>query len=128
MRSEALTMNRALPKDTGLDARFESELAAAQPGWVSGPSTPAVHHDPDRRRFVLNLEGNRAELTYESDAGTMVSTHTFVPPEFRGKGCAARLVRSALEHARTAKMAVVPRCSYVEAFITRHPEFADLKA
>jgi hypothetical protein len=38
------------------------------------------------------------------------------------------LVRRALADARSQNAVVVPACSYVAAFIQRHPEFHDLLA
>jgi predicted GNAT family acetyltransferase len=60
--------------------------------------------------------------------GEMIMTHTFVPPELRGRGIAEKLVRAALEHARDEKVRVVPACSYVGTYIQRHPEFQALVA
>ncbi|MEN9677800.1 MAG: hypothetical protein RIS76_3696 [Verrucomicrobiota bacterium] len=63
---------------------------------------------------------------YHLEGGRMALTHTFVPPELRGRGLAERVVRAALEHARTLGLRVVPQCSYVDSFLRRHPELADL--
>jgi predicted GNAT family acetyltransferase len=53
-------------------------------------------------------------------------THTFVPPELRGKNVAAILTKFALEDVRSQGMKVVPQCSYVATFLERNKEFADL--
>jgi predicted GNAT family acetyltransferase len=53
-------------------------------------------------------------------------THTFVSPELRGKGIAEKLVRTALDYARSEQRRVVPSCSYVDLFIRRYPEFQTL--
>jgi predicted GNAT family acetyltransferase len=37
-------------------------------------------------------------------------------------------VRGALEQARAQNLKVVPRCSFVAAYLARHPEFTDLLA
>lgn len=87
-----------------------------------------VHHDPEHRRFKADLEGRSAYLNYTFRDGSVFYDHTFVPDEFRGKGVAAALVREALEEARKQHWRIVPSCSYVAAFIERHPEFADLVA
>ncbi len=41
---------------------------------------------------------------------------------------ASRLARGALEAARAEGLKVVPRCSFVSAYLGRHPEFNDLLA
>jgi uncharacterized protein len=52
-------------------------------------------------------------------------THTEVPPADEGKGIGARLVRAALDDARQRGFKIVPACSFVAAFIRRHPEYND---
>ncbi len=87
-----------------------------------------VHHDPDSRRFLVSVEGVQAELGYECSEGVMRLTHTGVPSAIGGRGVAAELVRTALEHARTEGLKVVPACSYVAAYFKRHPEYEALLA
>jgi len=55
-------------------------------------------------------------------------THTEVPPQARGHGVASRLVQGALEMVRTLGLKVVARCSFVHAYLAKHPEFHDLMA
>lgn len=118
-----------MPRDTGLDARFEAELNAEVPGWRSGPArqaAPGVQHNSAGQRFELRVGGHLAVAEYRIDGADLVLTHTFVPPELRGRGLAEQVVRAALEFAREKKYRVVPQCSYVGVFLRRHPEFADL--
>src|SRR4051794_33248283 len=92
----------------------------------SSPEIPAVYHDTTARRFEIVLDGHRSELDYEEDGDSVAMTHTFVPPELRGRGLAEKLTRAALDWARGDKKRVVPACSYVAVFIQRHPEYRDL--
>ncbi len=85
-----------------------------------------VIHDAAARRFSLATEGRAAVADYELAGDTVIFTHTFVPPELRGRGLAEKLVRAGLEWARAEKRRVVPACSYVAAFIRRNAEFQDL--
>jgi uncharacterized protein len=87
-----------------------------------------VRHDAAARRFELMIDGRRSMLEYAVQGDRIVFTHTGVPPELRGQGVAARLVRAGLEYARAEGRRVVPQCSYVEAFLRRNPEFHDLRA
>jgi uncharacterized protein len=89
----------------------------------TGTTEIAVRHNPTARRFEATVNGLLSVAEYEMRDGEMVMTHTFVPPELRGRGIAEKLVRVALEYARTEQRHVVPACSYVEVFIRRHPEF-----
>lgn len=87
-----------------------------------------IAHDVDAHRFSVTVEGHRGELDYVLRDGTMVITHTGVPPAIGGRGIAAELTRVALETARREDWKVLPACSYAAAFIRRHTEFADLLA
>ncbi len=69
-----------------------------------------------------------AVTEYKLARGMMIFTHTEVPPVFEGQGVAGKLVRTALEHARAAGLAVWPVCPFVRSYIRRHPEFQDLVA
>jgi len=89
---------------------------------------PPVEHDEARRRFAVSIDGLLAHADYVIEDGRMVCTHTFVPPELRGRGLAGQLVRAALDEARRRHLRVVSACSYVAAFVRRHPEFRDLLA
>ena len=85
-----------------------------------------MNHDLAARRFEIVVDGHRSELDYVVEEARVVFTHTFVPPELRGRGLAEQLVRPALAWARAENRRVVPACSYVAAFIARHAEFQDL--
>lgn len=67
-----------------------------------------------------------AELTWHTEGAARVIDHTFVPPEARGLGLAAKLLDAALADARAQGLKIIPRCSYAEAQFARHPEWADL--
>jgi len=90
-------------------------------------TSESVQHHPERARFELMREGKVAFAEYEQREDIVVLTHTWVPPEMRGGGVAGLLVREALIWAREQKKKVVPQCSYVETYLQRHPEFADLR-
>lgn len=87
-----------------------------------------VRHEPAAARFVAEIDGHLAHVDYVLTGDRMTFTHTFVPPELRGRGLAGQLIRPALAHARAHRLRVIPSCSYVAAFIANHPEFSDLLA
>ena len=84
-------------------------------------------HEPDRQRFTLPTTPTSV-LDYSLGAGRVVFTHTGVPPAYRGQGLAALLVDAGLQWARAEGLKVVPACSYVHAYIQRHPEWQNLVA
>lgn len=94
----------------------------------SGESkAPEVRHRPELHRFeILHESAEAAVLTYRPSGTCMDFDHTYVPEPMRGRGIAALLTRAALEHARRESWKVIPSCTYVAAFIKRHPEFQGL--
>jgi uncharacterized protein len=83
-----------------------------------------VVHKPEEWRFVLEVGGREAELTYFTvDDNTLDYNHTFVPPDLRGSGAGGKVVRAALDYARKHGFSVRPTCSFVRAFAERHPEY-----
>lgn len=90
-------------------------------------STVVVHNEA-ASRFETTVDGHLAVAGYMMLNGVMVMPHTLVPRALEGRGIAAKLVQAALGHARTQGLKVDPRCSYVDAYINRHPEVQDLRA
>lgn len=90
--------------------------------------TGAVQHNVEESRFEMTVDGRLCVADYRLRDGEMVMTHTFVPPELRGRGIAEKLVRAALDHAQREHLRVVPACSYVDVFIRRHAEYQPLVA
>lgn len=85
-----------------------------------------VRHNPEARRFEVDLGDALAVLEYTLDGERMVFTHTGVPKAYEGRGIASALVRAGLAYARQQGYKVVPVCSFVAAYLRRHPEEADL--
>ena len=85
-------------------------------------NAPAVHHEPERRRFSLAVAGGSAELDYRLDAQCMVIPHTRVSPALRGQGLAARLVAAAVAEAQAQGWQAAAECSYAAAWLARHPD------
>lgn len=85
-----------------------------------------VRHEPPASRFVIDVDGHACEAAYRMIDGVMWLTHTEVHPALQGQGIAAVLVRAALDHARAQGLKVRPACSYVQAYMRRHPDTQDL--
>ncbi len=95
---------------------------------MNGNENIRVQHNTAAHRFEAEVDGLLSTTDYELRGEQMIFTHTFVPPQLRGRGLAEKLVRAGLEHARAERLRVVPACSYVEVFIERHAEFKPLLA
>ena len=87
---------------------------------------PDIHHDPARQAFVAKVGDATALCAYRRQGDTLVLHHTEVPPALQGQGIAAVLVKAALDWARAERLQVRPVCSYVAAYMRRHPETLDL--
>ena len=86
----------------------------------------AIRDNKAEQRFEMDTDGGLAVAHYRRAAGVITVTHTEVPAALQGRGIASRLVQGVLEAVRAEGAKVVPRCSFVSAYIARHPEFADL--
>lgn len=93
-------------------------------------TTPPLHivHRPEASRFEAVLPGGVALCAYRREGQVLLMTHTEVPPALEGRGIAAALVQAALAWARAEGLQVRPLCSYVVAYMRRHPETQDLLA
>lgn len=95
---------------------------------MNSNETIHVEHNVAGSRFEATVQGLVSVAEYELSGRRMIMTHTVVPSELRGRGIAEKLVRAALAYAQAESLSVVPACSYVAAFIKRHPEFQPLLA
>ena len=84
-----------------------------------------VRHNAAESRYELDTEHGLAVAIYREQGDRAIFTHTEVPPPDEGKGIGARLVRAALDDARQRGFKIVPACSFVAAFVRRHPEYND---
>ena len=93
---------------------------------INANNLPArVRDNVERRRFELEIDGATAVAEYRLDGGVITFTHTETPPALQGRGVAAALVMGALTSARERRLKVQATCSYVAAYLKRHPEFLD---
>ncbi len=81
----------------------------------------AVTHNEARHRFETTVEGRLCVLDYQLRGEVVWMTHTGAPTAVGGRGIAAELVRTALAWAEDKGYTVAPACSYVEAYMRRHP-------
>ena len=84
-----------------------------------------VTHNVAKQRYELAVDHGVAIAAYRQEGNARIFTHTEVPPEDEGKGIGARIVKAALEDTRKQGFRIVPACSFVVAYVRRHPEFDD---
>lgn len=88
----------------------------------------AIRHNSEAQRFEVLIDGLLAVCEYRRQGHLLVLPHTGVPSALQGRGIAAQLVQAVLDWARAEGLKVRPVCSYVAAYLRRHPESADLLA
>jgi predicted GNAT family acetyltransferase len=81
-----------------------------------------VVHVPEQSRFEVAGEPEPAVLLYDKSDGEVSLLHTVVPVEMEGRGVGSDLVEAAVGWARAEQLEVVPVCSFVQDWLTRHPD------
>lgn len=105
-------------------------------GAEADPSTPTT---PDTEDLIIteNSEVGIYEATlggvtvagvvYSKTGSHVTLLATSVFPEFRGRGIAARLLGGVLDKLRARGEAVTITCPFAAAFVSAHPEYADVR-
>ena len=91
-------------------------------------TTLAIRHNPAAMRFEAIVDGMLCRADYRMHGDTMMLVHTEVPPQLERRGFASMLVRAAFDHAGENGLDVLPVCSFVSAWVRRHPEVEPLLA
>lgn len=81
-----------------------------------------------RGAFTIERDGRRlAELTYTVAPGGQVTLeHTVVDDALRGTGAGRKLVKAAVEWARSEGRPLVPICPFARSVIEKTPEYRDV--
>ncbi len=89
-------------------------------------STLKIENNESIHHWEAHVGEYVAFSEYRRNGNTIHFLKTRVPPELEGQGIASRLVKAALDDARTRGLTVVPICRFVASYIRRHPEYRDL--
>ena len=86
-----------------------------------------VVNNPAEHRYEIRADGELAGSTiYRERPGLIVFVHTEIDERFEGQGLASQLIRAALEDAKARELQVLPFCPFVNGYIARHREHAEL--
>lgn len=86
-----------------------------------------VRDNPEAHRYeILRDDVVLGFAAYQKTDRLIVFTHTEIDPSVEGQGIGGKLVRAALDHVRTLDLAVLPICPFVQGWMARHPDYADL--
>jgi predicted GNAT family acetyltransferase len=85
-----------------------------------------IRHEPERSRFVVEVEGTTSWVRYAVAPGTLDLLSTFVHPTGRGRFIGERLVKRALDWAQGNGWQVIPTCWFVDTVVRRNPQYREL--
>lgn len=86
----------------------------------------SIIHQEDQKRFVLLIDDHTAYLSYQLTDDVVNYNHTIVPKALGGQGIGTELVKYALAYARVNHLSVLPSCSFVAHYISKHDGEQDL--
>jgi predicted GNAT family acetyltransferase len=87
-----------------------------------------VHDNPAKSRYELDVDGHIAFVDYRLRPDRIVLVHTEVPSELGGRGIGSKIAKGTLDavHARGLKAEI--RCDFLNAYVKKHSEYADIIA
>lgn len=92
-----------------------------------------VRDNPASSRYEITEDGPDGAdgavigfAAYQKAERLIVFTHTEIDPGWEGKGVGGQLVRAALDDVRRQGLPVLPTCPFVQSWMQRHPDYADL--
>lgn len=78
-------------------------------------------------RYVVELNGAKAEMTYSKAGESMIIIDsTAVPDAMRGQKVGVALVAKAVEDVRASGKKIMPLCPFAKAQFARHSEWHDV--
>ncbi|MCC9205590.1 GNAT family N-acetyltransferase [Arthrobacter sp. zg-Y769] len=76
-------------------------------------------------RYELRLDGTLVGVAeYQVEPASVALTHTNMEPDFRHQGYSSRLARFAVEDIISGGRRIKPYCSYMAAYLRKHPEYS----
>jgi uncharacterized protein len=87
-----------------------------------------IRDNPVRNRYELDVDGHIAFVDYRLAPDKITLLHTEVPRELGGRGIGSILAKGALEAVRASGLKAEIRCDFLDSYVKKHPEYAELVA
>lgn len=87
-----------------------------------------VTDNKEKQRFEVTIDGHTAFVEYTMEPDVLSLDHTEVPKELGGRGVASEMVEAVLMQAELRGYKVKPKCSFVQKYIQKHPEWESIVA
>ena len=88
-----------------------------------------IQHAAAEQAFTTSIEGHQGKLTYaRPDDATIDFQHTWVDEALRGRHVGDALAEAGLAFASAQGLRIVTSCSFIAAYVQRHPEWEHLRA
>jgi hypothetical protein len=86
-----------------------------------------LRDNPAESRYEILVDGSVVGVCeYNRRDGRIDLLHTEIDDRFEGHGLASKLIRYALDDARSSGTPVMPYCKFVRAFIGKHEDYLEL--
>lgn len=86
-----------------------------------------IVENTEHKRFEGYLDDELVGIVeYIPLPGKVIATHTEVFEQYEGRGIASKLVSGMVRRLRDEGRLLQPMCSYVGAYLQRHPEDTDV--
>ena len=90
------------------------------------PSMLELQHDTNSRKYILDINGEKAIVEYVLRNNKMHLVHSEVPYQLRGKGIGKELVLKTFEKLTEEGYKAVAVCSYIKAVKNRDPHWSTI--
>lgn len=74
-------------------------------------------------QLELRVDGHVSKISYDIEGDKVYLASAVVPPELRNRGIAAAMTEKALHWVEDQNRKAIPLCSYIVAYVHRHPEW-----
>ena len=85
-----------------------------------------INFNEAEKQFEMKIESHTAFIEYTMKDDKIYLTHTEVPKELEGHGIGSVLVKKTLQHIKDHNLILVPSCSFVAAYVDKHPEWQSI--